>query len=286
MKKTSLPWRMQKLNSHCHRITFDNIRAGWEGWALMQSDEHFDNAHCDRKLLTRHHEEAVEKGAAIMKIGDVFCAMQGKWDKRADQNQLREDLRGNNYLDKLVETASDYYGKYASNIALITPGNHEQSILDRQQTGLIDRLVSNLRRESTNVHMGSYWGFVKFTFNCGKQITKDLFFHHGYGGGGEVTRGMIDNNRTRGQYMADIYFSGHIHRRNMDENIITVCTGNGAIVRTPQIFLRSATYKNETDGWHAAQGRAARPLGAWWLHFKYRCETGRHFIDVTEIRAT
>ena len=274
-------WSIEKINTHCHRVTFDQIKSGSERWVLLQSDEHWDNTHCDRALLTKHHKEAAEKNAPIFKIGDLFCAMQGKWDKRADQNQLRTEHRGNNYLDALVKTATSYYKPYAKHIALITPGNHEGSIVQRHQTNLTERLCENL-----GVPMGGYWGFVKFRFVGGAQLSRDMFYHHGYGGGGEVTRGMIDNNRTRGQYSADIFFSGHIHRRNLDENIITECMPNGAVVQRQQLFIRGGAYKNETDGWHAEQGRAGRPLGGWWLRFTYSTTKTRAILDCQEIRAT
>jgi len=32
--------------------------------------------------------------------------------------------------------------------------------------------------------------------NGGKRQSKRLFYHHGYGGGGPVTKGLIDFNRT------------------------------------------------------------------------------------------
>lgn len=279
-------WSVKECDRQVHRIKFDNIRSGWEGWVLLQTDEHWDNAHCDLKLLERHHKEAAERNAPIIKVGDVFCAMQGKWDKRADQEQLRDEHRGNCYLDKLVNTSVDWYEPYAKNIALITPGNHEGSIKMRHQTDLTERLAEGLRqRTGAPVNVGGYWGFVRFEFAASKSLGKTLNYHHGYGGGGEITRGLIDNSRTRGQYDADIYISGHIHRRNMDENIMTRLSNN-TIVRTEQIFLRSGTYKREYDGWHAEKGRSARPIGAWWLRFRYFKRHKAGEIEMCEMRAT
>lgn len=282
-------WRIEELSRQVHRLTFPDIKTGWEQWVLIQTDEHWDNSHCDRKLLERHHREAVERNAPILKFGDVFCLMQGKWDKRADQNQLRPEHRGNNYFDLVVNDAVDFYRPFADNIALVTPGNHESSVLDRHQTNIAERFVTLLKGHGSNVHLGGYWGYVVFRFECGKQLSKHLHYHHGYGGGGEVTRGMIDNNRTRGQYMADIYVSGHIHRRNSDENILTECVNNKIATRQ-QLFLRSGTYKEEhlPGGWHAVQGRAGRPLGGWWLRFAYTStgRDGEREILVQEMRAT
>lgn len=287
--KTPNHWTIEKLGNQVHRLTFAGMRSGDERWALLMSDEHWDNKECDRALLTRHHKEAQERNAPIFKFGDTFCAMQGKWDKRADQNQLRDEHRGNNYLDRLVKTADDYYSPFADNIALMSSGNHEGSIMLRHQTNLLERLNERLREKSDVPQLNNeIWGFVQFRFviNSKMYLTKTLFYHHGYGGGGEVTRGLIDNNRTRGQYDADIFYSGHIHRRNMDENIITGVTSQGRIFQRQQLFLRGGTYKNEAKGYHANNGRAGRPLGGYWLRFTLRRTHKDEVLDVQEIRAT
>lgn len=259
---------------------------------LCMSDEHWDNAHCDLGLLKKHHEEAKAIGAPILKFGDTLCLMQGKWDKRADQNALREEHRGNHYLDKVIETASEWYAPYAENIVLISPGNHEQSISQRHQTDMTERLCERLRANGSHTRKGTYAGFILFDFRRGNigACTKSLFYHHGYGGGGEITRGLIDNSRTRGQYNADIFYSGHIHRRNMDENVIIgVNKQNGQLAITNQIFLRGSTYKREEaglSGWHVTKGRSARPVGGWWLDFKISRDASKNTcVDIVERRA-
>lgn len=289
MKKNVVPWTITELSRQVHRLTFHGCRSNSVFEALIQSDEHWDNAHCDRRLLTKHHQEAVARRAPIFKFGDTFCAMQGKWDKRADNTQLRPEHRGGNYLNQLVNTAADYYEPYADNIVLITPGNHEGSILQRHQFDLIQALHARLAARSKVPHIGSYCGFVQFRFEfSGTFITKTLCYHHGYGGGGEVTRGFIDHNRTRGQYQADIYVSGHIHRRNSDENIMISCTPSGKIRRDQQLFLRSSTYKDEWDGggYHVMNGRAGRPIGGWWLKFICHDTNGEKSVEIIETRAT
>lgn len=274
-------WTFTELHRQCHRLEFHNIRAGWEHEVLLTSDHHWDNTHCDRALLKRHLDEAMDKNAPVFSFGDTFCAMQGKWDPRRDQEQLRAEHRGNNYLDRLVKTAAEWYAPYSKVCKLWTPGNHEENILVRLETNLLDRMVDRLKDISPDVRVGSYWGFVKFRFDFGKTLEKSLCYHHGYGGGGEVTRGMIDNSRTRGQYDADIHYSGHIHRRNVDENVITGVAANGTIVKRSQLFFRGSTYKDENTGWHATKGRSARPLGGWWLKFTYRPTNEGHLIDMS-----
>jgi hypothetical protein len=282
-------WTLTRIAPNVHALDLNLDHIGESVECLFQADEHWDNAHCRLDLLKRHHDEAKELAAPIFKFGDTFCAMQGKWDKRASQSQLRPEHRGSNYLDSLVKTASEWYRPYQENIALICPGNHETSILKRHETNLTERLCDRL-----GVEMGGYWGYVIVRLNRkvkgGRKSSYALHvhYHHGYGGGGEVTRGLIDNNRTRGQYIADIYFSGHIHRRNMDENQIVLCNRYGRIETREQVFLRLGTYKAEHDepgGYHAESGRAARPLGGWWVKFTYAKEGDLHILKYEERRA-
>jgi hypothetical protein len=283
-------WTITRLAPNVHALDLNLDKAGDHVDVLIQSDEHWDNAHCRHDLLRRHHKEAVDIGAPILKFGDVFCAMQGKWDKRASQSQLRAEHRGSDYLDRLVKTAAEWYAPFSENIALVCPGNHETSILKRHETNLTERLCERL-----GVQMGGYWGYVLVRLNrlVGRSQRKmdfslQLHYHHGYGGGGEVTRGLIDHSRTRSQYLADIFFSGHIHRRNMDENQLIYCNRYGKIDTKEQVFLRLGTYKAEHDeagGYHAEKGRAARPLGGWWVRFKYSREKDEHKLVFEERRA-
>jgi len=269
-------WEVERLNDMVIELSLPAMKKfNDERWVLLMSDEHMDNAHSDLSLIRQHHEQAIERNAPILKFGDTFCAMQGKWDKRADQDQLREELRGNHYLDRLKDYAESLYKPYAKNIAVVAPGNHETSISMRHQTSLTECLVDRLRRAGGNTVMGGFTGFVRIRMAChGKRKSYILHYHHGYGGGGEVTRGMIDQNRTRGQYHADIYYSGHIHRRNMDENEIVTVSPEGVAIRKTQLFLRGGAYKREdgAGGWHVEKGRSARPCGGWWLRFNAQAD--------------
>lgn len=258
-----------------------------ERWVLLQSDEHADNAHSDLPLIQQHMAEAVERDAAVLKFGDTYCAMQGRWDKRADPRQLREELRGANYLDELVNFHDRLYRPYAHIIAGIGYGNHETSIQGHHQTDLVERLVDRLRQAGSPVQKLGYTGFVRILAQYGNTVrTILLHFHHGSGGGGEVTRGMIDWSRTRGMYMADVYYAGHIHRRNQDENVITTVSAKGICERRNQLFLRGSCYKDEDGegGWHVERGRAARAKGGWWLKITPVERRNQNALDF-EVRA-
>lgn len=267
-----LPWSITRDSEMVSTLRLGKFASvNDERWILLQSDEHADNAHSDLDLIRKHMEEAKQRDAPVLKFGDTFCAMQGRWDKRADPRQLREELRGANYLDELVRFHDRLYSPYAPIIAGIGYGNHETSIQNHHQTDLIERLVDRLRDSGSPVQKLGYTGFIRINCQYHNTIkTILLHFHHGAGGGGEVTRGMIDWSRTRGMYMADVYYSGHIHRRNQDENVMTTVSVKGVCERRHQLFLRGSCYKDEDGpgGWHVERGRAGRAKGGWWLCIK------------------
>lgn len=286
-------WKHDRYTSDCTRTEWRGLEAGTRYHALLTSDHHVDNAHCDHATLRNHLAAAVEVDAPIFVFGDLFCAMQGKWDKRADMSELLPELRGSNYLDRLVDFATEFYRPYASHIAIISNGNHEDSIQKRHETDLTERLVQNLRSIGSPVTRGRYAGFHSFRFcrngTTAKPIShaRTLCYHHGYGGGGEVTRGMIDQNRTRSQYDADIFYSGHIHRRNRDENVVLALDRSGIIIKRQQLFLRGGAYKqDEQGGWQVSRGQAARPLGGWWLRFRHHCTHASRMLVMDAVEAT
>lgn len=267
-------WTFEKLAPSAYKLTFDLETLGQRARVLLSSDHHVDNAFCNQRLLRSHLEQARDADIPSLVFGDTFCAMQGRWDKRADQNQLRPELRGNCYLDRLKDYVTEFYRPYASHIPLFTDGNHETSILEHHQTDLVECLCDRLGPQT---HHGPYQGWVIISMRLhGRVHSITLCFHHGYGGGGPVSRGLIDFNRTRDIYEADIYYSGHVHRRNLDENIKLTVTNQGQVRRKSELFLRGSTYKEEENcGWQVQRGSGPRPLGGWWLDLRFSQDSNR-----------
>jgi len=281
-------WKLKSLNERVAElvIPFAGSQDTFRFMAL--TDLHWDSAHCDRILLKRHLDKALEEDAPVVIVGDMYDLMQGKWDPRSDQNTLRPEHRGNCYLDLVVNTSLEWFAPYAKILAVITPGNHEASITKRHQIDVLDRFCFGMRQMGSEVIYAKDWSYLlqrnKRASSNDSQSTK-IFLHHGWGGGGPITRGLIDHSRTRDQWDGDIFISGHIHRRNIDENTIVRCSGNGLIQVRDQLFVRCGSYKHETnDSWHVSQGRGARPLGGWWI--TTRCEKGHmdtRFVSYAEV---
>ena len=244
---------------------------------MLSSDRHHDNPHCKRKLERRHLDEAAERGAIILDFGDMFCAMQGKYDPRSSMDDIRSEDVGEDYLDRIVTHAARDYGPYAGNFLVIGQGNHEANIRKRHGTDLISNIVHRLNADhGGKCRVGGYGGWVRFmlTINKTKRQSFNLKYHHGAGGGGPVTRGVIQTNR-QAVYLpdADIVVNGHTHDGWYLPRARERLTAQGKVSRDLVHFVRTPGYKEEyadgAKGFHVEKWRDPRPVGCFWLRLFY-----------------
>jgi hypothetical protein len=218
--------------------------------------------------LKRLLDEAMVLNAPIFIYGDFFCAMQGKYDPRASKGDIRPEHQVVNYLDALVDTAAEWLKPYAKNIVMIANGNHETSIAKRAETLLTDRLCYKIRSDGGIAQEAGYQGFIRWHFETGDRKDYETWFqHHGFGGGGPVTKGMIDFNRMASWYEADVYLAGHIHRLNKDRSSRYYLSKSGKLQERVVDFIRMSTFKRENIepfGWGVEKGHGPRSIGGWW----------------------
>lgn len=259
---------------------------------LLTADHHMDNPKCVRALLKKDHEDALKNDAMICAFGDIFCAMQGKTDKRHTKSDVLPENQSSDYLNSLVRTGESFYGKYARNYLMMSYGNHETGVIKKMEFDPLSALIDylNLRHEG-DVKLGKYkgWVILRFFKPGGKKDTPDqtvkIAYHHGYGGGGPVTKGVIQTNR-RATYMpdADVIVTGHIHekwimsipRERLDQNY--------NVKFDEQYHVQLPTYKEEYGpgkGWHIERGGPPKPLGGVMMEVRreyinrngtYRCQ--------------
>jgi len=269
-------------------VRFTGVRPDWEQWILVSSDRHHDNIYCRRDLELSHLQQAREREALIIDCGDLFCAMQGKYDPRSNMDDIRPEDVGIDYLDRIVKNAAEDYGPFAANWLMIGKGNHETNILKRHHTDLVSNLVHRLNSDyGGQAVVGGYGGWVRFMFKIHKTVGKSvrIKYHHGAGGGGPVTRGTIQSNR-QAVYLpdADVCVNGHTH----DSWILPIArerlTDKGKISRDLIWFIRTPGYKDEyadgSKGFHIEKWGAPKPIGACWLRMYYENKTVR--IDATQ----
>ena len=192
------------------RVEMQGITSGWAQRFLLVSDVHFDSPHCQRDMLRRHLDEAAATGAGILSIGDWFDAMQGKQDPRHTKSDIRPEYKGNNYIDAIVDDAVKFLEPYREHIIGLGDGNHETAISKKLETDLTGRLARRLQ-----VPRLGYSGFVQFRFQRnehGGRTSVNMYYHHGSGGGGIMTKGTLRVVRQAAWIPdAHILVSGHIH---------------------------------------------------------------------------
>lgn len=277
-----IKWEAESLAGGVTRVTFE-----WRLWVYVSSDWHWDSVHCDRERLASDLATAKRLNAAVLSLGDLFDVMGGKFDPRGSKDGLRSELCHGNYFDQIVDQSAEWLRPYASQLALITPGNHETAIRKRQETCLTTRLVERLRQMGSPVRQGGYAGWLMLRAIRGPNKRRDrstgtgsptalhrLWYHHGYGGGGPVTRGVIDFSRYLSDVDADSVVAGHVHQRTLIEASRQRLSPNGIPRVRPMFLVRSASYKSEsvTDGWAVEKGMSSRPLGGWWLLLRWNTE--------------
>lgn len=253
---------------------------------LLLTDIHWDNPKCKLDLLKDHLERAKKIGAKVFINGDLFCAMQGKYDKRKSKEDLRPEHQKNNYLDALVNTCVDWFLPYADIIEVVGYGNHETAILKYQETDLIQRFVERMnalkKPEDSPVFAGGYGGWIVFKLpqnEQGQRLTYKMKYLHGYGGGGPVTKGTIQFNRMSTYISgADAIWMGHTHDDHELPYIQEYLQQNWEVGQKEMLMIRTATYKEEYKdgygGFHIERGRPPKPLGGRWLEL-YVSETER-----------
>ncbi|MGB1728849.1 MAG: hypothetical protein ACPHF2_02570 [Crocinitomicaceae bacterium] len=272
-------WNFTQHQPNTHRLGINDLLNKQQRIALM-SDLHWDNPHCMLERLAEDLQAAVDADAPIMLFGDTFCAMQGKWDRRASKSCLRPEHQCDDYLDALVRTAAEWFEPYLSHLCLVGLGNHETAITKRHETCLITRFVERCKmiNPDSPISKGGYSGWLKIVSydNAGqdrfrKSAALALAYTHGYGGGGPVTRGAIQQQRMSAMYESDIVVMGHVHERQHTE-MVKVSLSHKTMKEkiSSQHHLRCSTYKdefslNEGLSWHRDNGRPPKPIGGWWL---------------------
>ena len=269
-------------------VRFQGIAAGWEQWILLSADRHHDSIYCDRKLERHHLQQAQERGALIADFGDLFCAMQGKWDPRSSMDDIRPEDNATDYLDRIVMHASEDYGPFAKSFLVIGKGNHEDNIRERHGVDLISNLVHRLNADHGGaVHVGGYGGWIRFMFKMRKTVNQsiNLKYHHGAGGGGPVTKGVIQTAR-QAVYLPDanIVVNGHTHDSWYLPLARERLYGKGRVGRDLIHFVRTPGYKDEyndgAEGYHIETWKPPKPIGACWLRFFVE-NHGRIEIEIT-----
>jgi UDP-2,3-diacylglucosamine pyrophosphatase LpxH len=263
------------------RIDLQDFRAGWKQHILFLSDIHFDSDYCETKLLKKHLDEALDKDAIILIAGDLFDGMQGHNDPRRSYKELKEKYKGIDYFDRIKNDAVDFFMPYKNNLAMLGYGNHEYSIVHFNGTDLVQRFVSDLRKEGSQIVSGGYGGYIRIGIHGDSMKTPfenlRIYYNHGAGGEAPVTKGMIQTNRqatyVRG---VDVIWNGHNHQEYISHQATIEITTKDVVKQGLVTFIRTPGYKNEWgdqshgfNGFASSKMMAPTPRGCAWGELSY-----------------
>ena len=261
-----------KVTKHSKNV--HAIECGRSQEFLLISDLHWDNPKCDRNLLTNHLEEAKRRGAGVLVNGDLFDLMNGKGDPRRSKEDIRPEHNNGRYLDSIVDTAVEWFRPYADQLLVLGYGNHETSIIQHQETDILLRFATILNHAcKTDIQVGGYGGVLDFKMqhDPNRACNFVLHYYHGSGGGGPVTKGVIQDQRILASIEGyDCTWQGHVHELYYHQNIVNrYVRPTHQILQKPVHQVRTATYKEEwADGYmgfHVERGRGPKPLGGYWM---------------------
>lgn len=236
---------------------------------------------------------AKERGAIHLVIGDALDLMQGKYDPRSNKADIRPDYIGKPYLQAVMDDWAKFVAPYAGELALVTRGNHCQSVSRRVEWDISANLTARLRADNSALQCqtGAYAGYIRVVFTTPTARVRSIViaYDHGAGGGGPVTRGVIDTNR-KAVYIpdADWVLMGHTHDLYHLPIARERLTRTGKVELYLQHHLRLGGWKEERllgEGWHVETGKGPKPIGAYWARV-FTTNTKTHEIGVEFIQTT
>lgn len=257
-------------------VRFEDVSAGWEYWILLRSDAHHDSPNCNRKLEDKHLKECVARDGLWADFGDIFDAMQGKYDPRRNYDEIREEDRRADYYDAIADHAAEFYAPYLDRCLLLAEGNHETAVTKHANisllTSLVEKAKANHKFEGT-IFLGRYAGWLRLMFRVHSTKAWQLLIRylHGYGGSAPVTKGVIQTAR-QAVYLPDanVVINGHNHSTYVLPLARDRLTIRGVQYKDVQWHGRIPGYKDDyadgTTGYAVEGGHAPTPLGALWLH--------------------
>jgi len=236
---------------------------------LFISDVHLDSVHCDRVKLKQHLDLALERNAIVFIFGDLLDLMQGKYDPRSNKADLNPKYNTARYIDEVIKDVVEFLTPYKSVLAFYSPGNHETSVEKRIEYGIVDKICYQLEMSQGNYSGYIYCRFFSYLEESTK-VPLIIGYHHGYGGGGAVTRDSIQTAR-KAVYLPDanVVISGHTHDRWIIPITRNRISRYGESI-DQQWHIKTGTYQNaliDFNGYAIEKGLAPKSGAGIWMKY-------------------
>jgi len=217
------------------------------------SDVHLGSGNCDETAFLNDLNNARKLNARIIIVGDLFDALLPKDTKRFKISVLAKWLQDtDDVINVSINRAYEKLKNFGDLIDVISVGNHEESVLKYHSFDMISALIHRLniyleqKKSKHRVEHGQYLGYVQYKSDRisggGVRILKVLYYH-GAGGAAPVTKGMIDFNRIKTNFVFDLFLTGHKHNKIADSSGIMDISGNGNLLFYPQKLVQCGTYQ-------------------------------------------
>jgi UDP-2,3-diacylglucosamine pyrophosphatase LpxH len=284
--------KSEQLDSNFHKFSYD-LKANESAHHLFISDIHFDSKECRRDILERDLKQAKEKGASVFIFGDLFDVMASFGDRRLRQIDIRPEyfVSGHSYLDLVIDDCYEFLKPYASNIKLISLGNHEQSIIKYHDTNPIRRLVTRLNMlDDVNIQQGDYSGDIIFSYSD-KCPYFYVNYHHGFGGNAKRSKGVLQVDIEHKEYPdADIIVRGHTHQKFYYPSTIQRRIKGHERFKKQVHYIQSGSYVDGIakgkHGFAVERGFSQTSLGGYWIDMTIRMNKDRNRRVIPKIYET
>ena len=236
------------------RIYLDGNFGEWNQLCCL-SDLHFGSQACDKSKLINYLDEAVEKKARILIIGDIFDLLLPKDMKRFKLSVLDDFLKDK---DDIINTVVNEFYKlmqpYIHLIDLISLGNHEDDLIKYHSINpiylVVEKMNQYLKEKKINhkVIHGGYIGYLQYVIkldhsqNGSTGSCFNILYFHGKGGEAPVSKGMIDINRMKANFLYDLHLFGHKHNLFADSSLSVIPSSNGIVSFRPCKAVQCGTF--------------------------------------------
>jgi len=192
----------------------------------LGSDDHMMGQDFDEESWTKYMKEAQEKEAKIFKFGDTFGGINPR-DPRFTARTMEEAMHKDWWADAAVDDAFERHAPFVNSIYGLGIGNHEYTVLVKNGTNLIMRLIGKLNdirdRTLPPIYYLGYCGFIRLKFiqaansnnsNSSCKIHRYVIaYHHGTSTNAPVTEGIIAAKRFfQNLEGVDCIAMGHVHK--------------------------------------------------------------------------
>lgn len=263
------------------RFTFST---GWRQDFLVTSDCHVDSSECAIDLLMEHLEEAKQRNALVIDLGDWFDVINSREDHRRSMASMRGENKVDAYVDSVLNSAVKRFGPYADLFCYMGTGNHESKLVKLCGSDITARFVDEMNRLRSPglppIYRAQYGGWLRLLFErksataTGDRQSCNLKLFHGAGGGAEITKGIMEVQRMAAAIdAADIVCTGHTHDGWQVPHIRESLNDMGVAILKPIRHIKVAGYKRDyrLDGagtWGMQRGFKPKPIGGAWITFE------------------